>query len=115
MSLHLPFAGITERPYDQALLADVDWSVIEPRSVRLSLLWLTQPKLTIEGLFGKSYSTDAYPRVVRVIAEDGDDREYLEDGHHRIVREVIAVQGLGCEAPKWHLCRIYELSEGGER
>lgn len=75
-----PFKGITERPYDQSILADVQWVTIQPMLMHFSRLWLTQTHLNIEGLLGKQYSSDPYPRVVRWRGEN-----YLEDGHHRIV------------------------------
>lgn len=74
------FRGFHERPYDQALLRDVDWYTLAPCYVELISLWLTQKHLNIEGVLGKRYSTDVFPRLVRY---KGD--LYVEDGHHRLV------------------------------
>ena len=81
----LPFASITERPYDQTLLKDVDWYTIRPTYVQMADLHLTQGHCNIEGLFGKRYSTDPHIRVVH-----WDERLYVEDGHHRLVEQALA-------------------------
>lgn len=82
-----PFAGIIERPYDQGAvnrmvheMAPDGWRDVRPEWVFLPDLWLTQPKVTVVGLFGKTYSTDPFPRAVR-----HGGRVFLEDGHHRVV------------------------------
>lgn len=80
----LPFAGIVERPYDQGLLKEVDWYSIRPTYVRMSMLYLTQTHCTIEGLFGKRYSTDPHIRLVY-----WNERVYVEDGHHRLVEQAL--------------------------
>jgi hypothetical protein len=80
------FPGITKRPYDQARLADVDWRGINPIEVWFRGLWLTQDKLTIAAMLSlDSFSTDPYPRAVLV-----DGRAFLEDGHHRVIREALS-------------------------
>jgi len=76
----MPFKGITERPYDQAILRAVQWQTVQPALMKFSDIWLTQSHLNIEGLLGKQYSSDPYPRVVEWQREF-----YLEDGHHRLV------------------------------
>lgn len=80
----LPFASITERPYDQALLKSVDWYAIEPTYVQLCSIHLTQTHCTIPGLFGQRYSTDPHVRLVH-----WEERLYCEDGHHRLVRHAL--------------------------
>jgi len=84
INLYAPFKGRKDRPYDQAILKDFDWSIVSPELVHFSEIWLTQSHLNIEGLLGKKYSNDPVPRVVKW------EREYyLEDGHHRLVTQAI--------------------------
>lgn len=101
---NFPFAGTVERPYDQARLTGVDWYAIEARRILFTDLWLTQTHLNIEGVFGKRFSTDSFPRAVLF-----QGRHYLEDGHHRLVLAAhclgalgahIRVLGLAHEAPQ---------------
>ncbi len=95
-----PFAGIADRPFAQSQIS-VTWSYVKPEWVFLPDLWLTQTKVTIEGLFGKTYSTDQYPRAVRV----PDGRVFLEDGHHRIV--TAAKRG-----EQWAQIRVWDWPHG---
>lgn len=57
-----------------------NWYFIEPIDIHFDELWLTQTHLNIEGVLGRKFSTDPFPRVVNF---EGDN--YLEDGHHRVV------------------------------
>jgi hypothetical protein len=81
----LPFASITERPYDQKILKDIDWYTIRPTYVQMAELHLTQTHCNIMGLFGKRYSTDPHIRVVL-----WSELLYVEDGHHRLVEQALA-------------------------
>ncbi len=100
-----PFAGIVERPYDQDQLS-VTWSYVKPEWVFLPDLWLTQTKVTIEGLFGKTYSTDQFPRAVRYRSGPvGPKKVFLEDGHHRIVSA--AKRG-----EQWAQIRVWDWPHG---
>lgn len=84
-SRRLPFAAIATRPYDQALLTDVDWYEIKPVYIQCSSLILTQEKLTVKGLFGlERYSTDPHIRIV-----EWKGCLYVEDGHHRLIEQAI--------------------------
>ncbi|HEY6020397.1 MAG TPA: type II toxin-antitoxin system VapB family antitoxin [Candidatus Paceibacterota bacterium] len=87
----IPFAGITQRPYNQDFLSNVDRYAIDPSNVVFRNVWLCQKTLTIEGIFGKRYSVDVFPHVVlyRKLL-------YLEDGTHRLV--LSALEGIR-EAP----------------
>jgi hypothetical protein len=97
----LPFRGFApDRPYPQTGLSTVLWREVAPQLVRINNLWMTQSGVLIGALFGvrecpncvagfdcengKYHSTDAYPHVV---AHEGE--LYLEDGHTRVVREVL--------------------------
>jgi len=88
---YLPFAGITKRPYDQDWLSNVDRYSIDPTMVQFKDVWLTQEHLNIVGIFGRRYSVDAFPHVVRY-----REHLYLEDGTHRLV--LSALEGIH-EAP----------------
>lgn len=77
-----PFKSIVDRPYDQAALKEFDWSRVKPELVHFSEINLTQSHLNIEGLLGKQYSGDPYPRLIEWKGE-----YYLEDGHHRLVMQ----------------------------
>lgn len=96
----LPFAGITERPYDQAFLKDLDWYEIRPTYVQMSSLNMTQTHCTILGLFGQRYSTDPHIRVVEY-----QGKLYVEDGHHRLVEQALARNEVA-------LCRVFVLTFG---
>jgi hypothetical protein len=99
----LPFAGIVERPYDQAILTNVDWLGIKPVYVQFKDLHLTQEKLTVLGLFGiQSYSTDPHIRVV-----DWENKLYVEDGHHRLIERAIQ---RGESSQGVSLCRVFMAS-----
>lgn len=81
------FKGYRERPYDQAMLKDFDWykPEITIPCIMYGDLWLTQTKVTIPGMLGiERYSLDHYPRVV-----EWEDNYYLEDGHHRVLRDFL--------------------------
>lgn len=85
MQAKLPFKGIKDRPYDQKFLEPVEWKKVEPVMFDFGRLYLTQQKLTIPGIFFlQRFSTDPFPRVVVYEGE-----HYLEDGHHRVVRDAI--------------------------
>jgi hypothetical protein len=81
-----PFRGVRTRPYDQDALPRERGSA-PVAQVALADLWLTQHHLNIEGLFGKRYSRDSRPHVVR---HDGE--LYVEDGHHRLVLAALGGQ-----------------------
>ena len=106
MRLHdrrlLPFASITTRPYDQAILKEVDWYTIKPTYVQMAELHLTQTHCTIEGLFGKRYSTDPHIRVV-----EWESKLYVEDGHHRLIERAIQ---RGETSQGVSLCRVFMAS-----
>jgi hypothetical protein len=93
-----PFAGITDRPYFQANINEriKDWRTITPQWVFLPDLWLTQAKVNIAGLFGKTYSTDPFPRAVRLAGVI-----YLEDGHHRVVDAALS-------GTQWLQMRVFD-------
>jgi hypothetical protein len=84
-----PFLGIVERPYDQDDLIRIDWRALGIELVNFRSLWLTQTKLSVAAILGHSrYSMDPLPHVV---AHSG--ALYLEDGHHRVIRE--SIEGFG--------------------
>lgn len=77
----LPFKGIRERPYSQAILPNgIERKQIQVETIYFRDIYLTQPTLNIMGIFGQQFSTDKYLHVVRWMGEN-----YLEDGHHRAV------------------------------
>jgi hypothetical protein len=87
---NLPFMGIlTERPYPPTGLTTARWiENVFSQPVYLRDLWLTQNGVRIGPLFGLTdihASADIYPHVVSWRGE-----LYLEDGHHRVVREALA-------------------------
>lgn len=85
MTRHVePFSGITDRPYSQLRLVSVQWYTIAPELMHFSQLWLTQSHLNIEGVLGKQFSNDPYPRVV-----EWHGAYYVEDGHHRLVMQAV--------------------------
>lgn len=86
----LPFKGFhPERIYPPTGLTSARWrSEVDPMPVYLCDLWLTQTGVRIAPLFGVTdgpASADIFPHVVAWAGE-----LYLEDGHHRVVREALA-------------------------
>lgn len=83
----LPFRGFApHRPYPATGLTTARWAAeVDVQPVPVRRLWLTQRGVQVAALFGVlDRDSDIYPHVV---AHDGE--LYLEDGHHRVVREVL--------------------------
>lgn len=83
----LPFRGFApHRPYPATGLSTARWAAeVDVEPVPACQLWLTQRCVQIAALFGVlDRDSDSHPHVV---AHDGE--LYLEDGHHRVVREVL--------------------------
>lgn len=85
----MPFRGfVDERPYPETGLTTARWKAEVPTMVvYFTDLWLTQNGVRITPLFGvkeEHASADTYPHVVSWQGE-----LYLEDGHHRVVREAL--------------------------
>lgn len=85
-----PFKGIiTEvpRPWKETGLTTARWiNEVATDLVFVRDLWLCQDGVYIHGLFNENlYSRDPLPHVVKWHGE-----LYLEDGHHRVVKAVLA-------------------------
>lgn len=83
------FMGIrADRPYPATRLTSARWVKEVPvERVDASRLWLTKRHLSMEALLSSwipTHYNDPIPHVVVY-----DDHWYLEDGHHRVVREVL--------------------------
>jgi hypothetical protein len=92
----------TDRPYPATGLTTCLWRTLETRWISFSQMITTQDGIHLEALLkgSVSYSGDAYPHIVY-----WQSRYYLEDGHHRVARLVLA----GRQGAQ---CRIYESPEG---
>lgn len=86
--MEFPFSGVVERrPYPPTGLTTERWRREVPiELVELRHLTLTQRHLYVDALLGYEGvpDGDAYPHVVSF-----DGKLYLEDGHTRVVREVL--------------------------
>ncbi len=82
------FKAVEERPYPETRLTTLEWLLIRPRHVPIHELIATQNHLRIAALDPAHHGSRSGDRLVHVIQWEG--RLYLEDGHHRVVRERIA-------------------------
>jgi hypothetical protein len=87
-----------ERPYPVTRLSSEKWAQLPVEWVHFNDLTTTQNGVKLEALLCGSipYSKDQYPHVVV-----WEGQHYLEDGHTRMAREVLA----GCTGMQ---CRIYK-------
>jgi hypothetical protein len=77
------------------------WREIEPEAVPPLSVTPTQPRIVAELLAGgRSWCGDVYPHVVR-----RGDRQWLEDGHHRVALAIILCLPLV-------VVRVLELADG---
>lgn len=74
------------RPYPASGLTTDEWSRIEPEWVRWADVVTTQRHVSIEALLGIGipHSRDRHPHLI-----EHEGVLYLEDGHNRMVRDVL--------------------------
>lgn len=82
----------TTRPYPETGLSTATWMQIEPEWVHWRDLITTQGYVSIPALLGQvpPHGVDPFPHVV-----EWDGRLYLEDGHNRVVRNILLRPDLG--------------------
>lgn len=85
-----PFRGIdTRRPYPPTGLTTKRWvDEVVPRLVFFDELFLTQEHLRVAGIFGVTNAESANDPVPHAVL--WRDVLYLEDGHHRIMRDALS-------------------------
>ncbi|MBI4900901.1 MAG: type II toxin-antitoxin system VapB family antitoxin [Actinobacteria bacterium] len=89
----MPFAGVISRdqgcPWGTTGLSTATWADVPVVPVTVATLTATQPGVLIAALIeaGVPVGGDEYPHVVI-----WQGRAYLEDGHHRVMRALIAGQ-----------------------
>lgn len=80
-------AVAAERPYPETGLNTASWRAVAVHQVPIRALTATRGDLKISALAPGLTSTSGDP-LVHVVKWQGE--HYLEDGHHRVVREAIA-------------------------
>jgi hypothetical protein len=93
-----------DRPYPPSGLTTALWRDVLPRHVPIDELIATQNHLTVAALHPGHTGSHPGDRLVHVIKWQG--RLYLEDGHHRVVRERLA----GAEFVN---ARVFDLDRHG--
>lgn len=81
-------AIITDPPYENSALSAAEWRAIMPRHVPIKDLVATQNHLSISALHHEHKTPHDGDRFVHVVRFGG--RLFIEDGHHRVVRERLA-------------------------
>lgn len=95
------FAGInTAPPYGDSGLSPKAWRDVLPRHVPIKDLVATQNHLTIAALHHDHRTPHDADRFVHVVRFNG--QLFIEDGHHRIVRERLA-------GADWINARVHDL------
>lgn len=77
-----------DRPYPSPALTGAKWREVRPKYVPIGELIATQNHLSIAALHPQFRTSHTGDRLVHVVKHGG--RLYLEDGHHRVVRERLA-------------------------
>lgn len=71
-------------PWGTTGLSTQTWLHVPLNWVKMSDLIATQPGIMFDGILHPQKQVDPHPHVVV-----WDDEFYLEDGHHRVVRQMI--------------------------
>jgi len=87
------FKGIISRdngePWGPTGMSTAKWLHIEPQTVNIPDLTATQPGVLLHALIEQTVPVGG-DRIPHVIAWQG--QMYLEDGHHRVMRALLAGQ-----------------------
>lgn len=83
------FRGIrADRPYPATGMTSIRWvSEVPVERVDVTRLWLTQQHLSVEALLSPWTPTHCHDPLPHVVTYADD--WYLEDGHHRVIRDVM--------------------------
>lgn len=93
-----------DRPYPATGLTTALWREIQPVHVPITDLIATQDHLKIGALSPTHHGSHSGDRLVHVVKWEG--RLYLEDGHHRVVRERLA-------GADWVNARVFDIDRHG--